>query len=164
MDWETTGLNKLEDNITEIGAIKIIEGRIEEEFHTLVNPLKPIPEEVVQKTGITDEMVKDSPNIETVFPDLIKYIDGATIVCHNADFDCSFIKRIAEKDNYEFNHEILDTVDISRRLVKGLKNYKLNTVCDYFKISFHHHRALSDAYATAELFIELAKIEEQKEN
>lgn len=162
LDIETTGLEN-SDEITEIGAVKIRNGRISEQWTTLVKPTKKLTPENVKLTGITEEMLKDAPLPEEIFPDFMKFIDGTVLVAHYADFDLSFIRREAAKEDYEVRNKILDTVIMSRTYVPGLVNNKLNVVADHFGVVFRHHRALSDAYATAEIFIELMKIKAKKE-
>ncbi len=158
VDLETTGTSASEDKVTEIGAVKIIDGKIACKFATMVNPERKIPPEVVELTGITDEMVADAPKFEDVAGDLYKFCHGSVIVAHNLPFDYNFIKNLSKPCGYVYNNRGMDTLDLSRALVKGLANYKLNTVCAHFGIEFLHHRAYSDALATAQLFIELIKI------
>lgn len=157
-DLETTGLDLMSNGITEIGAVKIKNGKIAEQFTTLVKPDYTITDEIVKITGISEEMVKDSPRISAVIPDFMKFIDGAVLVAHNADFDVKFIKRFAGAEEYEIKNKIIDTVELSRTFVPFLKRHDLQTIADNFGISFNHHRALADAYCTAEIFIELMKI------
>ncbi len=159
-DIETTGTD-FDDKITEIGAVKVIDGEIVESFATLINPKKHIPANIVEITGIDDEMVKDAPLFEDVCADFYKFCYGATIVAHNADFDTRFIRNQSKPLDYDFDNPVLDTLAIGREVVVGVANYKLNTLCDKFGIVFHHHRALSDAQATAELFIELIRIRKE---
>lgn len=157
-DIETTGLDLMNNGITEIGAVKIINGRIAEQFTTLVKPDYHISDEIIKLTGITPEMVKDSPKIGTVIPDFMKFIDGAVVVAHNAEFDTKFIKRFAGAEEFEMKNKIIDTVELARAHLPQLRRHDLHTIAEHFGIVFHHHRALSDAYATAEAFIELMKI------
>ena len=157
-DFETTGVDFLNNGITEIGAVKIEGGKITEQFTTLVKPDYPILPDNVAITGITPEMVKDAPKIEQVLPDFLKFIEYSVIVAHNAAFDTSFLRRFANENDYEVNNAVMDTLEMSRRLLPSLRHHDLQTVADYFNIAFHHHRALSDAYATAEAFIELMKL------
>ena len=157
-DLETTGLDLMNNGITEIGAVKIIDGKVSEQFTTLVKPDYRITEENVAITGITEEMVKDAPKISNVIPDFMKFIDGAVLVAHNAEFDLKFIKRFAGAEEYDVKNKVLDTVELARTYLPQLRRHDLHTVAEYFGIVFHHHRALSDAYATAEAFVELMKI------
>ena len=159
LDIETTGVHYTEgDKITEIGAVRVVDGKIVDKFQTLVNPGVKISQEITNLTGIDDEMVKDAPSFDKVVPDLFKYVDGAYIVAHNIEFDYKFIKFMAKDSGYVFKNEGIDTLAFSRDVLKGMKNYKLNTVCGHFGIEFLHHRALSDAHATAKLLLELVAI------
>ena len=157
-DLETTGLELMSNGITEIGAIKIVNGKIKEQFTTLVKPDYRISEENFKITGISEEMVKDAPKIGAVIPDFMKFIEGAVLVAHNAEFDLKFIKRFAGAEEYEIKNKVLDTLELARNNLPQLKGFDLATIAEYFGIVFHHHRALSDAYCTAEAFIELMKI------
>ena len=156
-DLETTGTD-FDDRITEIGAVKIVDGKFTERFVTLINPEKHISAEIVGLTGINDEMVKDAPVFERVCADFYKFCHGATLVGHNVEFDIRFIKNQSKPLDYIFDNPLMDTLAIGREVVYGVANYKLNTLCDKFGIKFRHHRAYSDAFATAELFIELIRI------
>ncbi len=157
-DLETTGLDFMNNGITEIGAVKIKGGIISEEFSSLVKPDYKITKENIEITGITEEMVKDSPKIGAVIPDFMKFIDGAVLVAHNAEFDMKFLKRFAGAEDYEIKNKVLDTLDMARSNLAMLKRHDLHTLAEHFGIVFHHHRALSDAYCTADVFIELMKI------
>ncbi len=161
-DIETTGLDLMSNGITEIGAVKIANGKICEQWTTLVKPDYPITEEITRLTGISEDMVKDSPKISSVIPDFIKFIEGAIIVAHNAEFDLKFIKRFAGAEEYDVKNKVNDSLELARECLPQLRKHDLHTVAEYFKIVFNHHRALSDAYATAEIFIELMKIKYNK--
>lgn len=162
-DLETTGIEMTENGITEIGAVKIVGGRICEQFTTLIKPEYPITEENTALTGITPEMVADSPRIEDVIPDFIKFSEGATLVAHNASFDVGYLKRYAGLSDYDIGNPVKDTMEMSKILLPDLKRHDLKTLADRFGIEFKHHRALSDAYATAEAFIELMKLKGRKD-
>ena len=161
-DLETTGLDLMSNGITEIGAVKIRNGELVEEWSTLVKPDYNIDAENFKITGISNEMVKDSPKIGQVLPDFIKFIDGCVLVAQNAEFDLKFIKRFAEAEDYSIKNQVLDTMVLSRKYLPQLRRNDLATLADHFGVVFHHHRALSDAYATAEIFIELMKIKAEK--
>ena len=157
-DIETTGLDVGKNGITEIGAVKIVNGKIEEQWTTLVKPDYRITEENQAITGISEEMVKDAPKISSVMPDFIKFIDGAILVAHNADFDMSFIRRFAHAEDFEVKSQVIDSLALARERLPMLKKHDLHTVADYFGIVFTHHRALNDAIATAKAFIEMMKM------
>lgn len=162
-DLETTGLNSSHssgniDRIIEIGAYKIIDGVISESFTTFINPQKKLSEEIINLTGITEEMIASAPTYEQVMPDFFKFCDGSVLVGHNiAGFDFRFVDYYCAKLGYMLERKIIDTIPLSQELL-FLSNYKLNTVADKFGITFNHHRAIDDAYVTAKIFIELIKI------
>ena len=155
-DFETTGTD-FDDKITEIGAVKVIDGKLTEYFTTLINPHKHIPADVVSITGIDDEMVSTAPDFEDVCPDFYKFCHDATLVAHNIEFDSRFLKNQSAPLDYYYDNPQLDTLALARECIYGVANYKLNTLCDKFGIVFRHHRALSDAIATAELLIEIIR-------
>ncbi len=158
-DVETTGLDPLKEEIIEIGACKVVNGRIDEVFATFIKPSKHIPKEITDLTGIDDSMVKDAPTINYVLPDFYKFCDGATIVAQNAAFDMSFIHNISKRMSYNFNHKVMDTMIMARQKLPGLKNYKLGTIVEKLNISLENaHRAIDDATATAKAFIKLMNI------
>ncbi len=162
-DLETTGLDVMNNGITEIGAVKIKNGRVSEQFTTLVKPDYPITEEITKITGITEEMVAKSPRITAVIGDFMKFIQNTTLVAHNADFDMKFIKRFAGAEDYEVKNPVLDTLELARAQLPFLRRHDLHTLADHFGIVFRHHRALSDSLATAEIFIELMKEKSKKD-
>lgn len=96
LDLETTGLSAKTEKITEIGIMKIKDGEVLEEFCEFVNPEKPIPQRVQEITNITDDMVKDAPTIEEMFPKVLEFIKGTVLVAHNATFDIGFLKTVAK--------------------------------------------------------------------
>lgn len=158
-DLETTGLDASKEEIIEIGACKVVNGRIDEVFSTFVKPSKHIPKEITDLTSIDDSMVKDAPTINYVMPDFYKFCDNATIVAQNTAFDMSFIHNISKKLSYNFNHPTLDTMVLARQKLPGLKNYKLGTIVEKLNISLENaHRAIDDATATAKAFIKLMNV------
>ena len=159
-DLETTGLNFLESEIIEIGAIKIKKGgAISERFSTFVKPTKDIPKEITDLTGITNEDVKDGTPLATALADFYKFTRGSTLVGHNISFDYGFINYYGRKVGYDFStNPQHDTYKLAQKYLPGLKNYKLKTVADYFGVSLKNaHRAYNDAYATAEVFMKLTE-------
>ena len=155
-DIETTGLSPLRDRITEIGAVKVVNGEITETFSTFANPEMPIPVKITKLTGITDEMVKDAPSQKEAVSAFLKFAGGNVLVAHNAPFDTSFIRKACENMQVEYNYTSVDTVAISRAILPDIKNVKLDTVAGYLRLgSFNHHRACDDAEMLAKIFITL---------
>ena len=161
-DIETTGLSPNTEKITEIGAVKIKNGVITDVFNELVNPGKPIPKKIVELTGISDSMVADCPDITTILPKFFEFASGSVLVAHNANFDTSFIKKAAKDMGLPYNYSCIDTLELSRAVVDGVKNYKLDTLTKHFNVKLeNHHRACDDATATAHIFLKLiSRLEE----
>lgn len=156
-DFETTGTDS-SDKITEVGAVRLVDGKVTDYFSTLVNPGRHIPNEVQELTGITDAMVASAPSFEEVCADFYKYCYGSTLVAHNIEFDSRFLKRQSKPLDFAYDNPMMDTLALARESVYGVANYKLNTLCEKFNIPLVHHRAYNDAYATAQLFIEIIRI------
>jgi DNA polymerase-3 subunit alpha (Gram-positive type) len=162
-DLETTGLNSQPsmgkmDRIIEIGAVKIIDGKLEEKFSSFVACPERLSKEIVELTGIHDYDLVGAPEIEKVIADFYKFTDGAYLVGHNVNFDFNFVRYYGEQNRYTFEHKKYDTLAFAQELLAGLiPNYKLNSVADYYGFTFNHHRAFDDALVTAKCFIELMK-------
>ncbi|SCY12640.1 PolC-type DNA polymerase III [Alkaliphilus peptidifermentans] len=162
-DIETTGLSNKKDRITEIGAVKICNEKIIDRFSTLVNPEASIPEKIVELTGITDDMVKDSPKINEALSNFLSFIEDIPIVAHNANFDVGFIRENAKKLGCEVKNPVIDTLKLSRLLLTKLKRHKLDTIARELNIKLeNHHRAVDDATATAEIFIRFIQMMKAK--
>ncbi len=150
-DIETTGLTST-DKITEIGAVKILDGEMTEIFHTLVNPQMPVPPKVTELTGINDYMLKDAPTFEDIVHDFYKFTRDCKLVAHNVTFDSGFITRQGKLAEYDFDNDVIDTLTLARQTIK-LKNYNLAYICKKLDISLEGaHRAMNDTLATANLF------------
>jgi DNA polymerase-3 subunit alpha (Gram-positive type) len=155
-DLETTGLFRCLDKITEIGAVKIENGKITERFSTFVNPERPIPKKIVELTSITDEMVAVAPKIEEILPKFFEFCKGSVLVAHNARFDTGFIRKVAKDCGFEYNFSHVDTLMLARGLYPEFVNHRLSTLTKNLKVTLsHHHRAVDDANATAEVFIKM---------
>ena len=155
-DLETTGTSASKSGITELGAVKLAGGEVVDEFSTLVNPGMPITPFVVRLTGITNAMVAEAPSVEEILPAFEEFVEGAVLVGHNVQFDCSFVT--TARGEALPNH-VLDTLKLARTLVPGLRRYRLGSLAGHFGVrQVPNHRALSDAAATAEVFVKLQKL------
>ncbi len=155
-DLETTGIGAKSNQIIEIGAVKVEEGKIGETFSTFVNPLRPIPYPIQQLTGIDDSMVSNARTIQEVLPEFIQFCEGCVMVAHNASFDIGFIEQKAKEQGILVDYTVIDTVSVARALLPDLKRYKLDTVAKRLGVSLeNHHRAVDDATATAEIFVRM---------
>ncbi len=159
-DCETTGLNREDDEIIEIGAVKIDDGNIIEKFSTFVKPSKPIPYAVTKLTGITQDMVKNAPPIEAVIKDFYKFSEGCVLSGHNViDFDIHFIKRAGALVGLDFDNELIDTMNEARVARLKISKFNLATVTRVLGISLEGaHRAWNDAFATAQVLLRLNSV------
>ena len=153
-DIETTGLSAAVHQVIEIGAVKVVGGAIDEEFQTFVCPDCAIPPEIVELTGITDNMVRNAPTFEKAFEQFIKFCgDDSVLVAHNANFDMGFMANSARKIGKEFNYTYIDTVPLCRYAFPGMRSVKLDTVAKKIHLpNFEHHRAVDDAKTLARIF------------
>lgn len=163
-DIETTGFSPVTNRIIEIGAVKVEDGQITDRFSTFVNPEVPIPFEIEKLTSINDSMVMDAETIEVVLPRFLDFVGNAVLVAHNANFDVSFIRENAERQQIPVNFTYVDTVGIARMLLTGQAKYTLDAVAKTLKISLeNHHRAVDDAECTAEIFMKFINMLEKDE-
>ncbi len=152
-DIETTGFSPVTNRIIEIGAVKVEKGQITDRFSVFVNPEIPIPFEIEKLTSINDSMVMDAETIEMVLPKFLDFVGDAVLVAHNANFDMSFIKENAKRQQIPVDFTYVDTVGIARMLLTGQAKYTLDAVAKTLKISLeNHHRAVDDAECTAQIF------------
>lgn len=155
-DIETTGLSVQNCKITEIGAVKVRGGEVLDTFNTFVNPQVPIPENITELTGITDEMVADAPLADEALRAFFDFTGDRLLIAHNAGFDTSFIRRAADECGLPFENPYLDTVSMSRYVNPELKRHRLDTLAEYFQLGdFNHHRASDDAEMLAYIFFKM---------
>ncbi|MBQ1205984.1 MAG: PHP domain-containing protein, partial [Clostridia bacterium] len=152
-DIETTGLSPKTCGITQIGALKYKHGDIIGEFSTFVDCGIPIPENIVRLTGITDDMVKGAPNECEAVTEFLEFCGDRMLVAHNANFDISFIRRVADENSIPFENPYLDTVALSRYINSDLKKHTLDTLARYYNLGeFDHHKADADTEMLAKIF------------
>lgn len=156
LDLETTG-HSSRDEIIQIGLVLLDESmQLVQTFSRFVKPSKPIPAFITQLTGIDDELVADAAEIEDVLLELLPLLNDAVLVGHNVAFDAGFLNMALDRAGYlSFDGRRLDTLELLRILFPTLTSYQLGAVSEAFGIVHeHHHRADSDAMATALLFAE----------
>lgn len=162
-DLETTGFSPTQNKIIEIGAVKVVGGKIVDRFSEFVNPEVPIPFKIEDLTGINDNMVLGAETIETLLPKFMEFCEGCVLVAHNAEFDTGFIRVNCEKLGLPYDYTVLDTVSLARLLLPELSKYKLNIVAKALGIVLeNHHRAVDDAGATAEIFLKFLTMLDEK--
>lgn len=153
VDIETTGGSSRIEKITEIAIYQHDGEKITGEFVTLINPERNIPYFITNLTGITNEMVEDSPKFYEIARKVLEYTEDRIFVAHNARFDYSFIRAEFKSLGYNFKRNILDTITLSRKLIPGQRSYSLGNICRDLKIEINgRHRAAGDALATTKLF------------
>lgn len=159
-DLETTGLDPEHCEITEIGAVKIVNGQIKEMFASFVRTQNPIPEEITKFTHITNEMVANAPSLRDVIIDFYNYTRGCIISGYNIiGFDMKFIQKAAAKFGIKFDNQVVDAFIIARQSHIKAGNYKLGSVVKALGLTLvDAHRAYNDAQATAQVLLELSKL------
>ncbi|GAA0461549.1 PolC-type DNA polymerase III [Alkalibacillus silvisoli] len=164
-DVETTGLSATYDKIIELAAVRIHQGEIVDRFERFANPHQKLSQTTIDLTGITDDMVKDAPEIEDVMRDFYEWCGSDVLVAHNASFDIGFINAAYQRiDLPKVKNPVIDTLELARLLHPELKNHRLNTLCKHLNIELtQHHRAIYDAEATGYLMWSLVKKAKEKE-
>ena len=161
LDFETTGLSPaMGDRITEVAALRIVNGRVTERFVSLVNCQVRIPAFITQLTGISQAMVDRAPCVSRVVPDLLDFIGEDSLSAHNASFDEKFLKAEAELLALSPRHiSLVCSLKLSRRVFPGLPSYKLGLLSSQLGIGFRSaaHRAESDAEVAAEVLMYIAR-------
>ena len=156
-DIETTGLDPDTCEITELGAVKIEHGEITERFTSFARPQNPIPSDVQKLTNITNEMVANAPKIEDVIIDFYNWTRDCIISGYNiVGFDLKFVKKIINKLGLPFDNTVIDAFIVAKQANIYPSNYKLATVVKTLGLTLSGaHRAFNDAYATAQVLMEL---------
>ena len=152
-DFEATGLDIATIEPIEIGAAKIVDGRITETFTSLLDPKCHIPDEVAEKTSINDAMVHGMPTFAEVLPDFFKFTRGAVLVGHNiSSYDFPLLNKYASAAGYVFDNELEDTIILARKYIPEARHVGLEALTKMFGIThINAHRAMGDVFATAEL-------------
>ncbi len=155
LDIETTGLDPQNDAIIEIGARRFEGNRVEDEWSSLINPGRHIPEFITGLTGISDEMVRQAPHIRDVLDELSAFIGDVPILGHNIQFDLSFFR----KYNLFTLNEHIDTYELASILLPSASRYNLGALGQSLGVALPAtHRALDDARATHGVYQRLCAI------
>ncbi|WP_418371245.1 PolC-type DNA polymerase III [Agathobaculum sp.] len=159
-DLETTGLNPASEEITEIAAVRVVEGEIRDFFQTYVNPHKPIPAEITELTGISDETVADAPDLDKAVPEFLAWAGEGQypLVAHNAGFDMGFLRTACQRLGIEREFTSIDTLEMSRLMLPHMHKFKLNILAKELQVGpFEHHRASEDAAVLGRIYVKLLK-------
>lgn len=133
-----------------------------ERFHTYVKPSAPVPYEITQLTGITDDMVESAPSQQEAVTAFFAFMGDRPLCAHNANFDVSFLRAACEKFGIEKDFCSIDTVEMSRALLPDLKRHKLNVVAEAMGFTFQHHRADEDTDVLAKIYLRLLEMLKEK--
>ncbi|MFC1693181.1 helicase C-terminal domain-containing protein [Candidatus Latescibacterota bacterium] len=153
IDLETTGLNPQLNEIIEIGAVKVNDGKITDQYQELVKPRSPIPESITHITGISNEDVAGAGSIEEITPSFLDFISDNRLLGQNVRFDVAFLRDAMGVGNIG---EAVDNIELARILLPRLQSYSLDNLIDFFALTPEkRHRALSDAQITADIFLKL---------
>lgn len=156
-DLESTGLNIRYDHITEIGAVKFVNGMITERYDQLVNPGIDINDFIAMKTKISNDTVKDCPKIKEVLPSFLKFIEGCVIISHNIEFDYNMLSKEMEESGFgSLNSSAIDTLQISRFLNPENVKHSLGAFCKRFDVVYDEesaHRADYDAQVLGDVWL-----------
>ena len=155
-DLETTGLSVMDDDITEFGAVRYKNGQEVGRLQSLIKPHKPISQKITNITHITNDDVKDAPEITDFIPKILEFFGDDVIVAHNATFDVGFLNEILVRHGYEpLSNPAVDSLALAWKLLPDLKGYRLGNVAKYYHIPYDGddaHRADYDADVLAGVF------------
>ena len=163
-DVETTGLHpKHGDRLTEIGAVKLVNGEIVDTFNTFVDPEQMLKREIVNLTGITDEDLVGAPTEREALERFLAFASDAPLVGHNVIFDMGFLYEAAKRCGIEIPNASVDTLPLAQNLLPKLSKYKLDVVASFLRLpDFRHHRASDDAKTTAQVLLRLFEMVKEK--
>lgn len=164
LDTETTGLDCSRERIIEFAAVRLENGKIKDEFQTLINPQQHIRKSSMAIHGISEEMVKDSPTEAEILPQILEFIGDYPIVAHNAIFDYSFLNEACLR-NYdkELSNPRIDTQQMFKEVFPDLESHGLEALTNKFNVEFKkHHRAMADTMGLALCYPQLKKLYFQK--
>jgi DNA polymerase III subunit epsilon len=165
VDLETTGLTPRNSRICEIGAVRVRELELEDEFQTLVNPGVPIGPAISALTGLRDAQLRTQPSGAVAVRRFLEFAGDAVLVAHNARFDLAFLDRETERlTGARLANPVVDTVGLARRLLEGrTRRAGLASLSHFFGTAAQPcHRALPDAQATAEILLQLLGLAQER--
>ncbi len=158
LDVETTGLVPEAEKVIELGALKIEQGVVVDQFHTLLSIDALLPKRITDLTGITEEMLRGQPKFSEISKRLYSFLEGQVLLGHNVPFDYKFIKTEFGRVGMEYEAQVLDTLEIAKKVHPELTSRSLESMCREYHIKNENaHRALADATVTAKLYFLMAE-------
>ena len=173
-DLETTGLSPERDAVVEIGAVRVVDGRVAEEqkYETLVRPTGAggermlIPWRAEQVHGISNEMVERAPTLAEVLPEFLEFVGDSAVVAHNIGFDAGFMRVGAARHGLLWKPAAeLCTVQLSRRAFPRERAHNLTVLAERLGLEFApggRHRSFGDVQVTAQAYVRLMEMLERK--
>jgi DNA polymerase-3 subunit epsilon len=158
LDVEAIGAKGLPARAIELGAYHVRSGKIADNFQTLIDPGVSLPRFIAALTGISDQMLKTAPKFAEIADAWLDFAGDSVIVAHNSKFDLALLNREIGRvfPGCRMRNLELCTVKLARRIVCDLDNHNLDALAEYFGLEIpQRHRAASDAFATAEVFLRL---------
>lgn len=164
LDTETTGLDYTKEKMVEFAAVRLENGKIKDEFQTLINPEQHIRKSSMAIHGITPEMVADAPTEQEIMPKIMEFIGDYPIVAHNAIFDYTFLNEASMRVfGKEINNPRIDTQQMFKEVYPDLDSHGLEALTNKFHVELkNHHRAMADTMGLALAYPALKKLYFQK--
>ncbi len=164
LDTETTGLDYTKERMVEFAAVRLENGKIKDEFQTLINPQQHIRKSSIAIHGITSDMVADAPTEAEIMPKILEFIGDYPIVAHNAIFDYTFINEASLRTTgKEINNTRIDSQQMFKEVYPDLDSHGLEALTKKFNVDLtNHHRAMADTMGLALAYPKLKKLYLQK--
>jgi len=158
VDVEAIGGRSMPARVIEIGAYRVRNGEIGDEYQTLVNPQLLMPRFLSMFTGITDEMLVSAPRFNQIADSWLDFAGESVLVAHNSDFDITLLNEEIARvyPGCKMSNAEVCTVKLSRRLSPFLESHNLDALAEHFGFEIpQRHRAAPDALATARVLLRL---------
>lgn len=164
LDTETTGLDYTKERMVEFAAVRLENGKVKDEFQTLINPQQHIRKSSIAIHGITQEMVADAPTEEEIMPKILEFIGDYPIVAHNAIFDYMFLNEASMRVfGKGIENPRIDTQQMFKEVYPELESHGLEALTNKFNVELtNHHRAMADTMGLALSYPKLKKLYLQK--
>ena len=164
LDTETTGLDYTKEKMVEFAAVRLENGKIKDEFQTLINPQQHIRKSSIAIHGITQDMVADAPTEAEIMPKILEFIGDYPIVAHNAVFDWMFINEASLRTTgKEISNTRIDSQQMFKEVYPDLESHGLEALTKRFNVDLtNHHRAMADTMGLALAYPKLKKLYLQK--
>lgn len=164
LDTETTGLDYTKEKMVEFAAVRLENGKIKDEFQTLINPEQHIRKSSIAIHGITHDMVADAPTEAEAMPKILEFMGDYPMVAHNAIFDYTFINEASLRvTGKEITNTRIDSQQMFKEVYPDLFSHGLSALTEKFNVELtNHHRAMADTMGLALCYPALKNLYAQK--